>query len=342
MNRLLIFLFVIFTTLVIIEQRIAEYITKEDLLQSSVRTLRSIPENEVTEIIARASNGRSWRYVKIDSVWRYPNYHNAYVDPKRIKHVVNSLTKATASIVSKEPGDLHQHQLLPNSPTITLLGKRQKLLLKVRLGRGAPEVIDSESFVQLSGADTIYHLHANAAHAFDAGDPPMLDRHVWPRALKPQPFERVEFDTSHEVHALYRQLDDSYLSEMKKGLPQLPNYIWRIDLENDSLDCVPGSAYAYLTFLNRIKWDQLHHVKINASKFHNARSIKLHSATGSVDTLDIASNEAEQQLLRLRSTGQVFTITNQKAQLLYPSKKTLTDSLSKPNLYEKVEPRTSF
>ena len=88
----------------------------------------------------------------------------------------------------------------------------------MRLGRGAPEVIDSESFVQLSGADTIYHLHANAAHAFDAGDPPMLDGHVWPRALKPQPFERVEFDSSHEVHALYKQLDDSYLSEMKKGL----------------------------------------------------------------------------------------------------------------------------
>ena len=99
---------------------------------------------------------------------------------------------------------------------------------------------------------------------------------------------------------------------------------------------MPGSAYAYLTFLNRIKWDQLHHVKINASKFHNARSIKLHSATGSVDTTDITSNEAEQQLLRLRSTGQVFTITNQKAQLLYPSKKTLTDSLSIPNPYEKL------
>ena len=130
MNRLLIFLFVIFAALIIIEQRIAEYITEEDLLQSSVRTLRSIPENEVTEIIARASNGRSWRYVKTDSVWRYPNYHNAYVDPKRIKHVVNSLTKATASIVSKEPGELHHYQLLPNIATITLLGKKTETTTK--------------------------------------------------------------------------------------------------------------------------------------------------------------------------------------------------------------------
>tara|TARA_B100000945_G_scaffold312030_1_gene306034 strand:- start:836 stop:1864 length:1029 start_codon:yes stop_codon:yes gene_type:complete len=342
MNRLLIFLFVIFTVLIITEQRIVKYKTQENLLRSGIRTLRPIPDGETTEIVAQASDGRSWRYVKIDSIWRYPNYHNAYVEPRRIKHVLNSLTKATASIVSTESGDLHHYQLLPNSPVITLFGEKSETLLSVRLGRGAPEARASESYVQLAGADTIYHLHANAAHAFDAGDPPLLDKHVWPRALKSQPFERVVFDSSHEVRALYRQLDDSYSPEVKQGIPQIPNYIWRIDVENGGFNCNPESAYAYITFLQRLKWAQLHDFKINSTKFRNARSIKLYSAAGHVETLDIASTKTEQHLLRSRSTGQVFTITNPKAKLLYPKKRALIDSLPVPNPYEKIEPRTSF
>ena len=136
MNRLLIFLFVVFTALIITEQRVVKYKTKENLLRSGIRTLKPIPEGQTTEIVARASDGRSWRYVKIDSIWRYPDYHSAYVEPRRIKHVLNSLTKATASIVSTEPGDLHHYQLLPNSPVITLLGEKRETLLSVRLGRG--------------------------------------------------------------------------------------------------------------------------------------------------------------------------------------------------------------
>ena len=342
MKSLIIFLFVIFTALIITETRIVKHRAQEDELRSGIRTLKAIPIGVTTEIIARASNGRSWRYVKSDSAWRYPDYHSAYIQPRRIKHVLNSLTKATASIVSTEPGLLQHYQLLPNSPIITLSNKNGETLLNVRLGRGAPDASANESYVQLVDADTIYHLHANAAHAFDAGDPPMIDRHVWPRVIKSQPFERVVFDSSHEVRALYRQLDNSNIPEVQQGIPQIPNYIWRIDLENGSHNCLSENAFAYTAFLHRLKWTQLHDDKLNSVEFKNARTITLHTATGKIDTLEIVSNKTKHHLLRLRTTGQVFSITDQKALLLYPNKNTLTDSLPIPNPYEKIEPQTSF
>ena len=73
MNRLLILLFIVFIALIITEQGIVKYKTQENLLRSSIRTLRPIPEGETTEIVARASDGRSWRLVKTRDGREWPD-----------------------------------------------------------------------------------------------------------------------------------------------------------------------------------------------------------------------------------------------------------------------------
>jgi len=50
----------------------------------------------------------------------------------------------------------------------------------------------------------------------------------------------------------------------------------------------------------------------------------------------------EATVLRYRTTGQVFTVPNAKAELLFPSEAALLDSLPRPNSYEQIEPYTPF
>lgn len=342
MTRLLTTLAGLFAVLVLLEHYAVEREAAREALYGTLRPLASVAEGDVAQIVAQAGNGRTWRYVRVDSSWRYPDYHYAFVQPQRIEHLLNSLLQAASSIASVEGGDLPHYGFMANSPLLTLLDAQGTPLLTARLGRGAPDVRASESYVQLAGADTIYHLHANPAHAFDGGDPPMLDRRIRPRALQSRAVDRISFSQPSPIRSLYREEREAAMPEMPGAPPSGPTYAWIGEFADGARECVAPSAYAYIGFLDRLTWSELRDPAAQAQAFNEARALYIAAEEGSVDTLEISSLVDGVYLLRYRTTGQVFAIPGDKADLLFPTPSALLDSLSKPNAYEQVEPYTPF
>ena len=344
MIRLLTILAALLAILVLAERSVTERERAHEQLYGTLRPLVPIEKGDVTQIVAVAGNGRTWRYVYVDSSWRYPAYFNAYIQPQRIDHLLNSVLQSSASIVSTESGDLQRYGLFANSPTLTLLNTAGVPLMSLRLGRGAPDMRASESYVQIVGADTIYHLHANAAHAFDSGDPPMLDMRLRPRALPSKSIAHISFSGSPVLSALHReQIESSDTPAMPGAPPTGPTYVWKGAFAEGGLrECVANSAYAYVGFLERLSWSELRNPANHLADFTSARALYLADEEGAVDTLEVGLPSEAGTLLHYRTTGQVAVIPNEKAALLFPAASALLDSLPKPTPYERVEPFTPF
>ena len=340
MIRWLIALTSVLAVLVLVENYAVKRQRQHDALHGTLRPLATVNKDDVAGIVAVAGNGRTWRYVRVDSTWRYPAYFDAFIQPQRIDHLLNSVLQASASVVSSESGDMQRYGLLPNSPTLTLRTPSNSTLLSMRLGRGAPDIRSAESYVQLVGADTIYHLHANPAHAFDSGDPPMLDLRVRPRALKRKAIDRISFSGYPTVKTLYREEREMDMGDMPGAPPSGPMYAWIGAFADGTRDCVTPSAYAYVGFLDLLSWSTL----IDPTSYNQGfdRALLLIDEDGAVDTLDVGAIQGEATVLRYRTTGQVFTVPNAKAELLFPSEAALLDSLPRPNSYEQIEPYTPF
>ena len=342
MTRLLAALAGLFAVLVLLEHYAVEREAAREALYGTLRPLAPVAVGDVAQIVAQAGNGRTWRYARIDSSWRYPDYYYAFAQPQRIEHLLNSLLQAAASIASVESGDLPHYGVMANSPLLTLLDARGAPLFTARLGRGAPDMRASESYVQLVGADTIYHLHANPAQAFDGGDPPMLDRRIRPRALESRAVDRILFSQPSAIRSLYREEREAAMPEMPGAPPSGPTYAWIGEFADGTHECVAPSAYAYIGFLDRLTWSELRDPASHAQAFDGARALYIAAEEGSVDTLEMSSAIDGIHLLRYRTTGQVFAVPSAKADLLFPAPSALLDSLAKPNPYEQVEPYTPF
>lgn len=340
MIRWLVALASVLAVLVLIENYAVERQRQHDTLHGTLRPLAIVNKADVAGIVAVAGNGRTWRYIRVDSTWRYPAYFDAFVQPQRIDHLLKSLLQASASVVSSDSRDMQRYGLLPNSPTLTLRNPSNSTLLSMRLGRGAPDIRSAESYVQLVDADTIYHLHANPAHAFDSGDPPMLDMRVRPRALNRKAIDRISFSGYPNLKTLYREQREIDIGSIPGAPPSGPMYAWIGAFSDGTRDCVTPSAYAYVGFLDRLSWSALIDPTSYAEGFD--RALFLVYEDGAVDTLDVGVNAGETTVLRYRTTGQVFTVPSAKANLLFPRKAVLLDSLSKPDPYEQIEPYTPF
>ncbi len=344
MARLLTVLTAIFALLFLGEHYLRARAASARQLESALRPLRLASVDEVVFIEVVAADGRRWRYAHVDSSWRYPAYHDAFVLPQRSEHLLKSLLQTPASVVSAEPGDRVHYGLSAGSPTLRLLDAAGADLLHVRLGRGVPDARAGEAYVQQVGFDTIYHLHANPAHAFDADDPPMLDRRVRPRALKKGTVVHVVFAGAEDysLRSLRRVLAELDESAMAGGPPSGPIYEWEGEFVDGEKICVASSAYAYLGYIDRLTWAALHNPQQTAAAFAEMRSIFLEDDAGHIDTLEVGGIGPQGRFLRYRTTGQVFSISQAKADLLFPVASALLDTLPRPNSYEQVEPYTPF
>lgn len=350
MARLLAVLAGLFAVLFLAEDYLRERQIAQRELYGSLRSLAQIDLNDVVQIGVRAVDGRTWRYVRVDSSWRYPDYYEAFAQPKRIEHVLKSLLHTPASVVSVEAGDLVHYGLMPTSPVLELVDETGTPLLTARLGRGAPDMRAGEAYIQLVNFDTIYHLHANPAHAFDSADPPMIDRRVRPRALGQKTISHIRFAGApgfafapdYPVRMLVREMSAPATPNVPGAPPGGPTYVWRGVFADGERECVVGSVFAYVGFLERLSWDALRDARESAAAFSAVRSIYLADEDGRTDTLDVGAATADGQLVRYRTTGQVFSISSAKAELLFPVEKVLLDTLPQPNVYEKAEPYAPF
>ena len=90
MTRWLVALASVLAVLVLIEDYAVERQRQHDALHGTLRPLATVNKANVARIIAVAGNGRTWRYMLVDSTWRYPAYFDAFVQPQRIDHLSRS------------------------------------------------------------------------------------------------------------------------------------------------------------------------------------------------------------------------------------------------------------
>ena len=67
-----------------------------------------------------------------------------------------------------------------------------------------------------------------------------------------------------------------------------------------------------------------------------ARYLYLEDEEGTIDTLAIGAADDRGHYLRLHTTGHVFTITPERAALLFPTRSSLLDTLPQPSPYHQA------
>ncbi len=334
MIRLLCALAALLVLLVFGESFLREHQRDGRRTAGALRLLTPELASAVEQIEVHAA-GRRWHYVRRGNTWYFPAYHRAFVLNRRVEYLLQSLLATPATFVSAEPGDLARYGLGPGSVRIHLLNPQGHPLLKVRQGRGAPGPRAGESYVQRVGADSIFHLHAHPVQALDTAPPaPMLDRRVRPQALQRKGIRRIAFagDPSYPVQSLSRQL-----KAMTEPGPMMPTYQWVALSAAGAEICLSASAEAYADFVKRLTWSALHDPDRTAAFFAQARYLYLEDEEGTIDTLAIGATDDRGRYLRLHTTGHIFTITPEKAALLFPTRSALRDTLDHPSPYHQAE-----
>ena len=334
MIRLLCALGALLVLLVLGESALREHQRAVRRAAGALRLLAPEPSSSVNQIEVHAA-GRRWHYVRRGNTWHFPAYHRAFVLDRRVDHLLQSLLATPATFVSAEPGDLARYGLGPGSVRIHLLDPQGRPLLEVRQGRGAPEARAGESYVQRVGVDSIFHLHAHPVHALDTAPPaPMLDRRVLPQALQRKGLRQIAFagDPSYPVQSLSRQL-----KAMTAPGPMMPTYEWIASSATGAETCLSASAEAYADFLKRLTWSALHDPG-RTDAFARASYLYLEDEEGTIDTLAIGAADDRGHYLRLHTTGHIYSITPEKAALLFPTRSVLLDTLPQPSPYRQAEP----
>ena len=334
MIRLLCALGALLVLLVLGESALREHQRDVRRAEGALRLLAPEPASSVDQIEVLAA-GRRWHYVRHGATWYFPAYHRAFVLNRRVEHLLQSLLATPATFVSAEPGDLARYGLGPGSVRIHLLDQQGRPLLEVRQGRGAPGARAGESYVQRVGVDSIFHLHAHPVHALDTAPPaPMLDRRVLPQALQRKGLRRIAFagDPSYPVQSLSRQL-----KAMTEPGPMMPTYEWVAESATGAEVCLSASVEAYADFLKRLTWSALHDPS-HTDAFARPSYLYLEDEEGTIDTLAIGAADDRGRYLHLHTTGHIFTITPEKAALLFPTRSTLLDTLPQPSPYRQAEP----
>ncbi len=300
----------------------------------ALRLLTPEPTSAIAQIEIRAA-GRRWYYVRRGNTWRFPAYHHAFVLNRRVNHLLQSLRTTPATFVSAEPGDLARYGLGPSSVRIHLLDQQGRPLLEVLQGRGSPGARAGESYIQRVGTDSIFHLHAHPVHALNAAPPaPMLDRRVLPQALQRKGLRRIVFagDPSYPVQSIGRQLKAA-----TAPVPIMPIHEWVVLSAAGTETGLSANAEAYADFLKRLTWSALHDSS-RTDAFAQAHYLYLEDEEGAIDTLAIGAADDRGRYLRLHTTGHVSSITPAKAQLLFPTRSALLDTLPQPSPYRQAEP----
>jgi|APSaa5957512622_1039677.scaffolds.fasta_scaffold11627_3 hypothetical protein len=343
MSRLLAALLAALILLVVAEDRLKQHRRAERRVAGALRPFVQLPAEQVEQFEIRLS-GRSWTYVRRDGLWRYPALFDAFARVDRVDRLLNGLLSSQCTAVSSEPGDLAGAGLVPTQAlTIGLRDKRGMLLQEMRIGRGIPAPGSGESYVQRVGNDTIFHLHANPRLALAGGAPPMIDPHVLPQGLERGQIVDIRFvgKSDSPLKSLRRVETTPGRPDLPGMPPQGPTYEWIGTFAGEEKSCVSGSAFEYVGFLGRLRYQNLHSPDVFNSG-ETERALYLHDDQGRIDTLDVGEATVDGNvLLRHRAAGLVMSLMAEKGALLFPTANALLDSLPRPSPYELAEPRNA-
>ena len=341
MNRLLAALLAVLVLLVLVEDRLERHRREERRSAGALRPFVQLPAERVEQFEIRLG-GRSWTYVRQNGLWRYPSLFDAFARADRVARFLDGLLNSQCTAVSSEPGDLAGAGLVPTQALmVELRDKRGTPLQAVRIGRGIPAPGSGETYVQRVNDDTIFHLHANPRLSLMGGEPPMIDPRVLPDGLERGQIVEIRFsgDPGYPLARLHRVETAPGRPDLPGMPPQGPAYEWIGTFAGEEKSCVNSSAFEYLGFLGRLRYQNVHSPNAFISG-KTERALYLQDDQGQIDTLDVGGTMADGDvLLRHRAAGLVMGLTEEKAKLLFPSSGALLDSLPRPSSYELAEPR---
>ncbi len=273
------------------------------------------------------------------STWRYPDYFDAYVQTDRVERLLNGITKGMGSIVGTDQEAPGRFGLSPEQVmAVRFPDASGDGLFELWVGRDLPGRDSNESYVQIAGWDTVYHFHENPRQAMGpalSGKPPMIDPHVFPRVIPRKPIVKVIYKTGPTKTLLRVTIADSVGSQGR--LPEGPTYEWYVRVRGKEKACNTTSAFAYINFISGLQYEALYDPQIPEAEYgfdRTKRVLYLMHDGGAVDTLEVGKGHGKEDVyLRLRTTRQVFSITSEKADLLFPTTKTLLEPLPRPSPY---------
>ena len=342
MRRLLAALLGLLILLVLADRFVQERQEARLRRDSALRSLVQVEKGEVREVrVVPAGAGRAWTYVWQDESWRYPDYFDSYVLPDRMERLLASLLESLGTVVGVGEGEFARFDVdTGRAVEIDLHDGSGALLLDALIGRGAPGAGAGETYVRRARDDTVFHLHANPLTALGRSRPPMLDPQVLPRALPRSSIARVTFERpSHPERGLRRVRLAMAGPFAPGGMPQGPTYAWLVGAPGREDTCLSASAFAYVGFLSRLRFEALQDPAGEGYGFEREARLSLVDDDGVVDVLQIGATGPDGNVyLRNRTTRQVCTITPQKAELLFPSRAALLDTLPRPSPYQQAEP----
>jgi len=354
MKRLLLGFLVLLGILIVADRSIQNRRKALRVRASALRNLtpsRHIPAEQVRQIqITLAGPGKTWTYRFYDGAWRYPDDFDAYAQGDRLDRLLTGLLQGLGTVVSTHlRSDAHYGLASHQAMVVHLADTLGASLQGIWVGRSVPGKHNEETYARIAGSDTTLHLHANPRLALDwtpASDrPPMIDPYILPRALSRKSIVNITYRTAtpYPVQGLRRVETQPAQPALPGRLPQGPTFEWHARFRNGEKICNTAAAFAYISFLSRLRYENLHDPEAASACGFDDTGLVLEDEDGVVDTLDVGIKNAEGNIyLRHRSAGLIFALAPGKADLLIPTASALLDSLKGDSPYTRAEPTAPF
>ena len=321
---------------------------KRETYRIKTQTVRPLPGNagftaDAIQKLTIALSDTTWVYQFADSNWHYPAYQNVFGLNNRIVSFVKGVVESQGTVVAFDrQNETHYGFATPKILTVTLTDSTGNWHQSIQIGKSLPGRDANEAFMALSNSDTLFHMHADPQRLLNwerqPGRPPMTDPKMLPTALTRRGITDMHF-TSGPVGRLERaeiEPDENESIRPQDG----PIYEWYAQINGIRKKVKSGSVYAYISFLNRLKYSDLH--PGNGSYGFGKSTVVLIDDADTADTLDVGNRTPDgYTYIRHRTTGQVLSITQIKSDLLFP-KPTHLDTLARPSVYDKAQPTGPF
>ncbi len=308
---------------------------------SRVAPLTQVPIEALSEIEVALPGHPAWRFVRRGAAWRFPAYRDAYLRTPAFTSFLKTLVESGATLVQSLPPGAPPLASPANAELrVRLKGSGQTV--ETWLGTGIPVPEAPAVYARLAGEETLYHLHANPAIHLERevqgarGQPtgvPFVDRAVFPRTTRPGPPAELWFQPPgvDSLRGLVRQERPPKVSPT-----DVPFDPWIAVFDESEVECLPKNAFAYLAFLDRLRFDALVASPPDRPPQHlewvtvaERDTLWIGSTTGTT------ASGASVFAVRAR---QAAVVGATKAALLIPTRAALFDSAFDLSVYERAEP----
>jgi len=296
------------------------------------------PQLEVGDIgqlkVEIPKNGIRWTYERRDGAWRMPDVLGAFALSDEVEGVIKTVINSRMRPV----GDLEEGQerfgLSKDSIVILSLSRTGgEGLLQVNIGALSPGALKDEVYVERKGDNASYLLNSNPISFLMGGKPPpMLDRHVLPRAIPHGVPVRISFSGSRpsevrelSIKELPRETEMLDPRSEKASEKKKPTHEFSGKTAQGDTKAFDGNdGMAYVNKLLNLEFDkivgsvtpaQLSDPRLRSPLFE----LTMHYEDGKETTLTVTDNLIEGKYpIVNQATGQVFIIAPEKLDQLSP------------------------